>query len=56
MKLCINFAFSENGFFKVLALRAVPANAVADVGVICGAVIESDYFTHHVTAFAGLLS
>ena len=56
LKHCINFAFSENRFFKGFALWAVPANAVGDVGVICGAVIESDYFAGCFSAGAGLLS
>ena len=56
LKYCINFAFSENRFFKGFALRAVPANAVGYVGVVCGAVIESDYFAGCLAAGAGLLS
>jgi len=55
LKLCINFTLSENSLLEVMALWAVPSNPVGHIGIICRAVIESDYFTGSFAAGAGFL-
>ena len=55
LKLCINYALSENRLLKGMTLRAVPSDPVGHVGIICRAVVKADYFTGSLAAGAGFL-